>query len=404
MTQISMDSVDLPEGWRKLAFAEGVREIPRTKPSVPRTRYQPVGRYPVVDQGTGLVAGFTDVEEAVYSEGLPVIVFGDHTRALKYVDFPFATGADGTKLLRAESGLDPRFLYFALLNTEVPSHGYNRHFRWLKEAELSAPVDVGEQREIAHVLSKLREAAEIESVRSATLQELKAATTARLFGQGPEGIGTELSEFGEIPVGWMPKRVEELGEIVTGSTPPTAEPLLFGGDIPFISPADLGDLRWVRHAGKTLSKAGALRGRQLPKETVLVVCIGSTIGKVGMTEEEISATNQQINAIRCGSDYDPCFVHYLMRWNADSVRSHSSPSPVPILTKGAFSKIRVAVPRTIEEQRTIGRVLASIDDRLESACMRETAMDTLFRSALQLLMTGAIRLTPSGDPLEASRA
>src|SRR5687767_3316351 len=69
--------------------------------------YQVEGRYPVIDQGQGLIAGWTDAVEGVIEEQLPVVVFGDHSRTFKYVDFPFVRGADGTQILKPRPDVDP---------------------------------------------------------------------------------------------------------------------------------------------------------------------------------------------------------------------------------------------------------------------------------------------------------
>lgn len=121
----------IPSDWQTLPFDTcTIQSGVERKASVKQGDYQKTGRFPVIDQGAGLVAGYTDQEELVHRDDLPMIRFGDHTRALKFLDSPFATGADGTKLLRAsEHVVDPKFLYFALLHQEIPSRGYSRHFR-----------------------------------------------------------------------------------------------------------------------------------------------------------------------------------------------------------------------------------------------------------------------------------
>src|SRR5438132_1279721 len=92
---------------------------------IPSTEIQPSGCFPVVDQGQKFIAGYADQEARVIREGLPLVIFGDHTRCLKYVDFPFILGADGTKVLKPKAALfDTKFFYFALLNLDIPSRGY----------------------------------------------------------------------------------------------------------------------------------------------------------------------------------------------------------------------------------------------------------------------------------------
>lgn len=115
-----------------------------------RSEYTNGTKYPIVDQGQVLVCGFTDDETALLPEA-EYIVFGDHTRIIKWVDFRFAAGADGTKVLRSNAEIIPRFGYYALSALSIPSRGYNRHWTVLRDMLLPVPpMEV--QREIVRVL------------------------------------------------------------------------------------------------------------------------------------------------------------------------------------------------------------------------------------------------------------
>lgn len=89
-----------PPDWIRVPLDGCTIPVDRT-PSVPQTRYKAAGLFPVIDQGASFIAGYTDDESVVHKTDLPIILFGDHTRVFKFLDFPFAAGADGTKLLRA---------------------------------------------------------------------------------------------------------------------------------------------------------------------------------------------------------------------------------------------------------------------------------------------------------------
>ena len=93
--------------------------------------YLSSGKLPVVDQGQSLIGGYTDNPNAELSCNLPVIVFGDHTRVVKYVDFPFGAGADGIKVLEPAEGIYPKFLYYATqyLVLRLEDRGYARHYQ-----------------------------------------------------------------------------------------------------------------------------------------------------------------------------------------------------------------------------------------------------------------------------------
>ncbi len=143
------------------------------------------GKYPVIDQGQSFISGYSDYSEKVISEHLPVIIFGDHTRAIKYVDFPFIIGADGTKVLKPKPDYEAKFFFYALLFIDIPNRGYNRHFSILKEKVIPKPP-LPEQRKIAAILSTVQKAIETEDKLIERTKELKKSMMQKLF---TEGIG-----------------------------------------------------------------------------------------------------------------------------------------------------------------------------------------------------------------------
>src|SRR5688572_21049633 len=124
---------------------------------------------------------------------------------------------------------------------------------------------------------------------------------------------------------WLPRPLAELGEIVTGTTPPSSEPGLFGQVHPFLTPSDMSyDARHVA-TERFLSEEGGSRfeSRTLPAGSVSFVCIGATIGKVAMTQVA-TLTNQQINSIVVDfQNHHPDFIYYLLRHYTPEIRQHA---------------------------------------------------------------------------------
>lgn len=129
----------IPEKWEKRTLASILLNIKR-KPKIHASQYLFAGDYPVIDQGDTVIAGYTNLEEAIYADPLPLIVFGDHTRRLKYINFPFACGADGTQLIYpADERIGLRFLYHSLLEIDLSNYAYARHFKFLKLESILLP-------------------------------------------------------------------------------------------------------------------------------------------------------------------------------------------------------------------------------------------------------------------------
>jgi type I restriction enzyme S subunit len=139
--------------WREMPFETAFRRINAKASQVQASEYARDGDIPIVDQGKVLVAGYTNVEARRFTPpdgGL--VIFGDHTRIVKFVDFDFALGADGTQPITASDGFHMQFLFFSLLSKDIPNTGYNRHFKFLQEITFTVPNEIDEQKAIAAVL------------------------------------------------------------------------------------------------------------------------------------------------------------------------------------------------------------------------------------------------------------
>ncbi len=133
----------VPEGWERKRLGDILCKVQKTN-QVPANCYQRVGHIPIVDQSKDYIAGYTDNNEClVIVDALPYIVFGDHTRILKFVDFSFARGADGTQLIVSnnQNRMPQILLYASLINIDLSNYSYARHFKYLKEEVILVPSE-----------------------------------------------------------------------------------------------------------------------------------------------------------------------------------------------------------------------------------------------------------------------
>jgi type I restriction enzyme S subunit len=129
----------VPEGWERKKLGEIIEPVKRLK-KIQKNEYLKVGAFPCIDQSQEFIGGYTDIKEAIYFDQLPVIIFGDHTRVIKYIDFPFACGADGTQILKSEyNGITQPFLYYLVSEIDLSNYFYARHFKFLKASEILIP-------------------------------------------------------------------------------------------------------------------------------------------------------------------------------------------------------------------------------------------------------------------------
>lgn len=143
-----------PSTWEVLPFSSAVEDRTGGNPKVKQSVYQKNGNLAVVDQGQSLIAGYVNDVTLACKERLPCIIFGDHTRIFKYIEEPFALGADGVKVLVPTDGFDKRFLFHYLKQVRLPENaGYSRHFKFLKDAFIPKP-SLKEQQRITAILDK----------------------------------------------------------------------------------------------------------------------------------------------------------------------------------------------------------------------------------------------------------
>lgn len=151
---MSIQESNIPKSWTTVEFNEATETISDNGLRIKQKDYLPVGSTPVIDQGEGLIGGYTNRTDARIEVPLPIIVFGDHTRRFKYVPFPFAVGADGVKLLHPTAIWNPNFLFYQLSNVDLVDRGYGRHFQYLRKLILFLPP-LNEQTRIVEKLEEL---------------------------------------------------------------------------------------------------------------------------------------------------------------------------------------------------------------------------------------------------------
>ena len=130
----------VPDGWKNRTVGEVIEKPARSK-QIMTSNYQKSGLIPIIDQSRDFIAGYTNDAEALVEKDVPVIVFGDHTRVLKYIQFPFAKGADGTQLIISNCDEMPQsLLYCSLVSIDLSNYHYARHFKYLKAEEVLIPT------------------------------------------------------------------------------------------------------------------------------------------------------------------------------------------------------------------------------------------------------------------------
>lgn len=257
--------------------------------------------------------------------------------------------------------------------------------------DLPIPLPTGldsiqEQIRISATLSSLDAVILSHKSKQEALRQHKQGLMAKLIpSESVREPRLRFSEF-EGSDNWEVKKLGEIAEIVTGTTPDTKKRDYYGGKWNFVSPSDISEKRYVKDAKTKLTDLGLSQTRVIPGESIMFVCIGSTIGKLAKSYTT-SATNQQINSLIVGREFDSDFIYFSLQLNATRISELAGRQAIPIINKSLFSGFSILLPSLLE-QRRISAALSCLDELIEAYS------DKI--EALQMLKRGLIRgLFPS---------
>ena len=259
-----------------------------------------------------------------------------------------------------------------------------------------------EQTAIANILSMVDEA--IASVLNsiAAAERLKKSLMQNLLTgkMKPDGTFRTPDEFyidekfGKVPIGWEVKRIKDFGEVQTGKTPPTDEPEVFSdkeNGFMFVTPGDLDVAKYIEETERYVSEKGIRYSYVLPKGTVCEVCIGSTIGKIGITTATC-CSNQQITSVIVNNEHDAEYLYYAMLSRREHFKSVAGINATPQINKSGYSKYRVLCPKDKLEQIAIAKGISSVDKSINEQKQKIKFLERLKKSLMQNLLTGKTQL------------
>jgi type I restriction enzyme S subunit len=378
----------MKKGWELKPFESCIVPVEYTR-KIQRKDFLDEGLFPIVSQEAAFTNGYWNDQEDVFKVSTPVVIFGDHTQVLKYVDFDFVLGADGVKILQPREFLQPKFFYYILQATEKPSLGYSRHYRLLKELEIPIPP-LPEQQRIVGVLDEA-----FASLAIAQANTEKNRQNARaLFESHLQSVFTQRGE------GWVettlpalcdPLRIITYGVIKLGDETPSGIPCLRTSNV-----------RWLRINTEGMKRIApslsAEYSRTILQGGEVLVNVRGTLGGVAVVEPEMAGWNVSREVAVVPVDHqriNPSFLAYL-------IGSGVSQQWLGGVKKGAaytginiedLRLLPIAVPKHSEQKRIVAELdaLASETQRLEGIYQRKLeALAALKKSLLQQAFSGQL--------------
>jgi len=385
----------MKKDWEILDFEDCIEKVIYTK-KVQRKDFLMNGEYPIISQEQDYINGYWDIATDLFKVKKPVVIFGDHTQVLKYIDFDFILGADGVKILEPKNIIESKYLYYYLQNINIGNLGYARHYRLLKEIKVCFPKSIPEQLQIVSILDQAFAA--IAKAKKNTEKNLQNAK--ELFESYLKGV------FENRHVGWEQKN---LGEITTkigsGATPRGGNESYKQTGISLVRSMNVHDLEF---RDKNLAfiddkQAKDLNNVTLHENDVLINITGASVARCCMIPKDYlpARVNQHVSIIRTIKDIiDPLFLNLLLTskyYKDQLLLTGEQGATRQAITKVQLENFVIHYPNLKEQQAIVTKLdaLSTETKRLEAIYQQKLLnLEELKKSVLQKAFSG--QLSESG--------
>ena len=398
---MNVPEFEIPNNW-KLSTIEGVSKVISTKKyQIRESETLKDGLYPVISQSKEAVIGYSNDTNKLLVIKKPVIIFGDHTTVVKYIDFNFVVGADGIKIFEPIDDIEPKFLKYSIDFLSIgleKKGGYSRHYKFIKNLSLPVPP-LAEQKRIVEKIEELLPLVERYEKAWARLEELnkkfpldmqKAILGQAIQGKiveqkAEEGTGQELFEAiqdekqqlieegklkkqkalpeiteeeipFEIPDNWKWVRLGEIGDWGSGATPSRTNPEYYGGDIPWLKTGDLTD-GYIYDVPEYITRLALEKTsvRLNPKGSILIAMYGATIGKLGILTKAMT-TNQACCACIVFPSIYNLYLFYFLLANRTTFIKKGEGGAQPNISKEKIVNTLIPLPPLDEQKRIVEKI------------------------------------------------
>ena len=331
--------------------------------------YLKTGKLAIIDQGQALVGGFSNDLEKTIKCDLPVIIFGDHTRAVKFVTFPFGAGADGIKILQPIESILPRFLFYGTqyVVSKMPDRGYARHYQYVEKEELPVPPLAEQERIVARIeelFSQLDAGEETLKKTKAQLAVYRQAVLKEAFAVCNEKV-----------------TIESVTEHVTDGDhmpPPKAEK-----GIPFIMISNVKDniICWENTAFVGREYYDNIDSKRKPqKGDVLYTVTGSFGIPILVDYEKEFCFQRHIALLRPKKSIKQRFLYYALMEPTVYAQASKKATGTAQKTVGLGVLRKLAIPFVEEREKQL-KIVADIENKLSVCDSIEQTVDAAFQQA-----------------------
>ncbi len=368
--------------WEYLEFADCIDKIVYTN-KIKRKDFLAKGEYRIISQEENYINGYWNAETDLFKIIKPVVIFGDHTKNLKYIDFDFVLGADGVKIFQPIDCINTKYFYYFLKSVKLKDLGYARHYRLLKEIKVPLPP-IPEQKRIVKILDEAFAAIDKAKANAEkNLQNSRELFDSYLNKVFAPSAGVRLSSAegsGQRNPGedWEEKKLGECFKLKSGDGL-TSKNMSREGNIPV-------------YGGNGI--AGSHNEYNLSGSNVIVGRVGALCGNARHINENIWLTDNAFKIINFKYEFDNSFLTYLL--NYTNLKSYARQAAQPVISNSSLQDVKLHFPHFINEQKQIVKKLDGISselNKLETIYQQKlTDLEELKKSILQKAFEGQLSI------------
>jgi len=374
----------MKQDWELKQFEDCLEKVVYTK-KIKRKNFLKNGEYPIISQEQDSINGYWDNQEDLFKLKKPVVIFGDHTQVLKYVDVDFVLGADGVKILQPKNDIAPRFFYYFLQNINLGSLGYARHYRLLKEIDVHYPKSLPEQKRIVAILDKAFAA--IAKAKTNAEQNLKNAK--ELFESYLQAVFSNGNN-------WEKKTLQQISKTFgrgKSKHRPRNFKGLYGGEYPFIQTGDIRNCdHFITKFTQTYNEAGLAQSKLWPAGTICIT-IAANIAETGILIFDACFPDSVIGIEVDEKFANRDFIEYLLQSFKVRIQALGKGSAQANINLGTFKNEVFPFPHVIEQQAIVKKLdaLSAEAKKLEAIYQQKVDdLDELKKSVLQKAFNGEL--------------
>ncbi len=383
-----MEEKDLPKGWKMVEFKKACDVLSANGIKIKQKNYLENGKYPVIDQGQNLIGGYYNDKNFLVEDEPPYIVFGDHTKVKKFINFKFIPGADGIKIFKPKDFFNPKLFYYFLFSIKIPDKGYARHFQFLNKSLIPVP-SLPEQEQIVSKIEELFSEIDkgVEQMKLAQ-EQLKVYRQSVLKWAFEGKLTNENVKDGELPKGWEWKAFGDIMDLLTdyhsnGSYEKLKENVELKDEKDYATmiratnfeKKNFKDFKYISKSAYNFLAKSKLFGGE-----ILIGKIGNA-GRIYFMPDLKRPCSLAMNLflVRVNNETNNKYIHYhlISEKSKREISSYVKGVGNPTIDKKSIRKIAIAYP-PLEEQELI---VSEIESRLSVCDKLEETIETSLKQA-----------------------